>query len=235
MADLRSYIFLDSLQPQVASFFATVSHGFLPIAGQASLFVEISPGMEINRVTDVALKSTKVTPGMQIIERLYGMLEIHSESQADVRQAGAAILAALNLKEEGRYKPVIYSNSVIRRIDDYHTMLINRTRHGNMILPGHTLFTLECAPAAYAAFAANEAEKAAEINILEIRAFGSFGRIYLGGDEPDIGFPSKAAEGATTGITATEMKGAVGAEPGIGRDYRSEQTLHHTKLQIELP
>ena len=85
MADLRSYIFLDSLQPQVASFFATVSQGFLPIAGQASLFVEISPGMEINLVTDVALKSTKVTPGMQIIERLYGMLEIHSESQADVR------------------------------------------------------------------------------------------------------------------------------------------------------
>ena len=159
MADLRSYIFLDSLQPQVASFFATVSQGFLPIAGQASLFVEISPGMEINTVTDVALKSTKVTPGMQIIERLYGMLEIHSESQADVRQAGAAILAALNLKEEGRYKPVIYSNNVIRRIDDYHTMLINRTRHGNMILPGHTLFTLEVAPAAYAAFAANEAEK----------------------------------------------------------------------------
>ena len=92
--------------------------------------------MEINFVIDVALKCTKVTPGMQIIERLYGMLEIHSESQADVRQAGAAILEALDLKEEGRYKPVIYSNNIIRRIDDYHTMLINRTRHGNMILPG---------------------------------------------------------------------------------------------------
>src|SRR5208337_2549516 len=94
----------------VASFFATVSQGFLPIAGQASLFVEISPGMEINFVTDVALKSTKVTPGMQIIERLYGMLEIHSESQADVRAAGAAILESLKLKEEDRYKPVIFSS-----------------------------------------------------------------------------------------------------------------------------
>jgi hypothetical protein len=133
MADLRSYIFLDSLQPQVASFFATVSQGFLPIAGQASLFVEISPGMEINRVTDVALKAVKVTPGMQIIERLYGMLEIHSESQADVRQAGAAILDALGLKEDGRYKPEIFSNSTIRRIDDYKTMLINRTRHTRLL------------------------------------------------------------------------------------------------------
>src|SRR3974377_1832318 len=115
--------------------------------------------MEINFVTDVALKTTKVTPGMQIIERLYGMLEIHSESQADVRQAGAAILSALNLKEENRYKPQVFSSSVIRRIDDYHTMLINRTRHGNMILPGHSLFTMEVAPAPYAAFAATQAEK----------------------------------------------------------------------------
>jgi len=40
---------------------------------------------------------------MQIIERLYGLLEIHSESQADVRSAGAAILDALGLKEEDRY------------------------------------------------------------------------------------------------------------------------------------
>src|ERR1043166_6960510 len=102
MADLRSYIFLDSLQPQVASFFATVSQGFLPIAGQASLFVEISPGMEINFVTDVALKCTKVTPGMQIIERLYGMREIHWEGRAVVRGPGPAIREALGLKEEGR-------------------------------------------------------------------------------------------------------------------------------------
>ena len=138
------------------------------------------------------------------------MLEIHSESQADVRQAGAAILAALELKEEGRYKPQIFSSSVIRRIDDYHTMLINRTRHGNMILPGHTLFTMECAPAAYAAFAANEAEKSAEINILEIRAFGSFGRIYLGGDEKDIDVAAKAAEEAINSITGREMKASGG-------------------------
>ena len=187
-----------------------MSQGFLPIAGQASLFVEISPGMEINRVTDVALKCTKVTPGMQIIERLYGLLEIHSESQADVRSAGAAILDSLGLKEEDRYKPVIYSSSVIRLINDYHTMLINRTRHGNMILPGHSLFTMEVAPAAYAAFAANEAEKAADINILEIRAFGSFGRVYIGGDEQDVDVAWKAAEAAINSVTGRAMKGGGG-------------------------
>jgi hypothetical protein len=199
--DLRAYVFLDSLQAQYAAFLATVAQGFLPVAGQAALFVEISPGIEINRVTDVALKSTRVTPGMQIVERLYGMLEIHSDSQADIRQAGQAILDALDLKEEDRRRPTVASSQVIRRIDDYQTQLINRMRHGNMILPGQTLYILECEPAAYSALAANEAEKAADINILEVRSFGSFGRLYLGGEERDIDVGYRAAAAAIEGVT----------------------------------
>lgn len=206
MVDLRAYVFLDSLQPQYAAFLGTVAQGFLPIAGMASLFVEISPGIEINRVTDIALKSTNVTPGMQIVERLYGMLEIHSRSQADVRQAGSAILEALELKEDDRWKPKIHSSQVIRRIDDYQTQLINRTRHGNMIIPGQTLFILETQPAAYAALAANEAEKAANINILEVRAFGSFGRVYLGGEEQDIDVGWRAAVNAVENVTGKVIK-----------------------------
>ncbi len=193
MVDLRAYVFLDSLQPQHTAFISTVAKGFLPLTGMASLYVEISPGIEINRITDIALKSTNVTPGMQIVERLYGMLEIHSASQADVRQAGQAILDALDLKEEQRWKPKIYSQQVIRKIDDHQTQLINRMRHGNMIVPGESMFVMEVAPAAYAALAANEAEKAAEINILEVRSFGSFGRIYLGGEERDIDVGWRAA------------------------------------------
>lgn len=199
--DLRAYVFLDSLQPQYASFLATVAQGFLPTAGQAALFVEISPGIEINRVTDIALKSTRVTPGMQIVERLYGMLEIHSESQADIRQAGRSILQALELSEEDRHKPAVVSSQVIRRMDDYQTQLINRMRHGNMILPAQTLYILECVPAAYSALAANEAEKAAEINILEVRSFGSFGRLYLGGEERDIDVGYRAAVAAVESVS----------------------------------
>jgi ethanolamine utilization microcompartment shell protein EutS len=162
--------------------------------------------MEIMRVTDVALKATDVRPGMLIIERLYGMLEIHSDSQADVRQAGRAILEALGLKEEDRIKPQLVSSQVIRNISPYHTQLINRTRHGDMILPGHTLYVLEVAPAGYAAIAANEAEKAANINILEVRAFGSFGRVYLGGEERDIDVGYRAAEQAIADIRGREAR-----------------------------
>ncbi|NQU67188.1 MAG: hypothetical protein HQ510_04515 [Candidatus Marinimicrobia bacterium] len=204
MVDLRAYVFLDNLQPQYAAFLGTVAKGFLPISGMASLYIEISPGIEINRITDIALKSTNVTPGMQIVERLYGMLEIHSESQADVRQAGQAILDALELTEADRWKPKIFSNQVIRKIDDHQTQLINRMRHGNMIVPGETLFVMEVQPAAYAALAANEAEKAAEINILEVSSFGSFGRIYLGGKERDIDVGWRAAVRAIEEMTGKE-------------------------------
>ena len=204
MVDLRAYVFLDKLQPQYAAFLGTIAQGFLPIAGMASLYVEISPGIEINRITDVALKATDVTPGMQIVERLYGMLEIHSNSQADVRQAGNAILEALELKEDDRWKPKIFSSQVIRRIDDHQTQFIFRLRHGNMIVPGETLYVMEVQPAAYAALAANEAEKAAEINILEVRSYGSFGRVYLGGEEQDIDVGWQAAVKAIEEVSGKE-------------------------------
>lgn len=206
MGELRCYCFIDSLQPQFASFLGTVAQGFLPVPGQASLFVEVAPGMDIMKVTDVALKATDVKPGMMIIERVYGMLEVHSDSQADVRQAGAAILSALDLNEADRIKPEITSSQVIRNISDYHTQLINRTRHGDMIVPGETLYVLECAPAGYAAIAANEAEKAAHINVLEVRAFGSFGRVYLGGEEKDVDVAWRAAEEALKTISGRVPK-----------------------------
>lgn len=200
MAELRCYVFLDSLQPQYASFLGTVAQGFLPTPGEASLFIEIAPGMDIMRVTDVALKATNVKPGMLIIERLYGMLEVHSESQADVREAGRAILEMLGLREDDRVKPEIASSQVIRNLSPYHTQLINRSRHGDMIKPGQSLYVMEVAPAGYAALAANEAEKAAHINILEVRAFGSFGRVYLGGEERDIDVAYRAAEQAIASV-----------------------------------
>jgi hypothetical protein len=204
--DLRTYVFLDSMQPQYASFIATIAQGFLPTQGMASLYVEIAPGIEINRITDIALKSNRVVPGMQIVERQFGMLEIHSESQAEIRQAGAAILEALELKEEDRIKPTIASSQVIRRVDDHQTQLINRMRHGNMILAGQTLYIMECEPAGYAALAANEAEKAANVNLLEVRTFGSFGRLYLGGEERDIDVGYRAAVAAIEGVTGKAPK-----------------------------
>jgi len=199
--DLRSYVFLDSLQPQMAAFIGSTARGFLPLAGDASLWVEISPGIEINRITDVALKATKVKPAVQVVERLFGLLEVHSSDQAEVRAAGTAILAALDVRPEERWKPKILSSQVIRRVDAHQTQLINRNRDGMMLIADQTLYIMEVEPAAYAALAANEAEKAAEINIVDVRPFGSFGRVYLGGEERDIMAGYTAAVHAIEDIT----------------------------------
>jgi hypothetical protein len=162
--------------------------------------VEVAPGIEINRLTDIALKATMVKPGMQIIERVFGLLEVHSPQQSETRAAGEAILDTLELTENDRLKPKVLSSQLIRRIDDHHAQLINRMRHGQMIIPGQTLYVMECQPAAYAALAANEAEKAANINVLEVRAFGAVGRIYLGGEEQDMEVGWQAAVAALEGI-----------------------------------
>ena len=202
--ELRSYVFLDNLQPQHAAYMGTVALGFLPLPGDASLWIEISPGIEINRIMDIALKTTSVRPGVQVVERLYGLLEVHSSKQGETRTAGKAILDALGVRERECLKPHVISSQIIRNIDPHQTQLINRTRKGQMILAGQTLYVLEVQPAAYAALAANEAEKASLINILQIQAVGSFGRLYLGGEERDIVAGSRAALAAIENVVGRE-------------------------------
>ncbi|NHC37547.1 BMC domain-containing protein [cyanobacterium TDX16] len=207
--ELRSYVFIDSLQPQHAAYMGTVAAGFLPLPGDASLWIEVSPGIEVIRLMDIALKSASVRPGVQVVERLYGLLEVHSSRQGETRAAGKAVMEAMGVRERDCLKPQVMSSQIIRNIDPHQTQLINRTRRGQMILAGQTLYVLEVQPAAYAALAANQAEKAALINILEIQAVGSFGRLYLGGEERDIIAGSSAALAA--------MENALGREnPAIG-------------------
>ena len=190
----------------------TVALGFLPLPGDTSLWVEISPGIEINRITDIAVKATAVRPGVQVVERLYGLLEVHSSRQSETQAAGRAILEALGVRKQECLKPRIISSQIIRNLDPHHTQLINRNRRGQMILAGQTLYVLEVQPAAYAALAANEAEKAALINILDVHAVGSFGRLYLGGQERDILAGSRAAVSAIENVAGREHPSVRAAE-----------------------
>jgi hypothetical protein len=198
---LRTYTFLDALQPQLASFMGKTARGFLPLPGMASLFVEIAPGIAINRVTDVALKATRVTPAIQVVERAYGLLEVHDTDQGEVLQAGAAILDHLGVKEDDRLKPKVLTNQIIRSIEPYQAQIINRNSAGMMILPGQSLYILETEPAGYVAFAANEAEKAARIFLVSVTPFGAFGRLYLSGPEAEIDAAAAAANAAMESIT----------------------------------
>src|SRR5215471_5763773 len=205
--ELRTFTYLDVLQPQLTSFLQTVAQGFLPLEGQASLLIEIAPGIAINAITDAALKHTGVEPGMQIVERAYGLLEVHSFDQGDVRSAGEAILGRLGVAQSERLKPRILSEQTITGIAGHHAQLINRMRHGDMINQGQTLYTLEVHPAAYAGIAANEAEKAADVKLLEVITFGAVGRLWLGGMEAEIAEAARAIQETLAAIDGRENKG----------------------------
>jgi hypothetical protein len=201
---LRTYCFLDALQPQLATFIGKTARGFLPVPGQASLWVEIAPGIAINQVTDVALKATRVQPAIQIVERAYGLLEVHDDDQGEVLQAGATILKHLGCDEGSRLKPKLLTNQIIRGVQAYQTQIINRSSQGMMVLPGQSLFILETEPAGYAVLAANEAEKAANVYLVNVTPYGAFGRLYMAGSEAEIDAASAAASAALAAVTGKE-------------------------------
>ncbi|MBA3072056.1 MAG: hypothetical protein FP831_00480 [Anaerolineae bacterium] len=203
MADafsLRCYCFIDRMQAQYAAFVGTITQGDLPVEGMAALYVEMAPGNEVFRVVDIAVKATEARPGAQIVEREFGMFEVHSLNQSAVLEAGQVVLDRLGLKKEDRIKPEVVSTQVITRIDPYQSQLINRFRRGSMLVPGETLLVLECAPAAYINFACNEAEKKANIKVIHISSVGRFGRMWLSGSEADILTAKNAAEAALRGL-----------------------------------
>jgi len=176
----------------------------VPVAGMAELFIEVAPGNEIFRCADVALKAADVRPALQVVEREFGLLEIHSRQQAEVLAAGAAVLEHLNLAERDRTRPRVASAQFVTNVNPYQAQLINKWRKGNLLIPGASLFILEVAPAAYAPLAANEAEKGAEVSLIEVRAVGRFGRLFVSGTESDVRAAAEAATRAMEGMEGRE-------------------------------
>jgi ethanolamine utilization microcompartment shell protein EutL len=192
------------MQPQYAAFVGTVTQGDLPTEGMASLYVEMAPGNEAFRMVDIAVKATEAKPGAQLVEREFGMFEVHSHNQAAVKEAGKAVLDRLGLKVEDRIKPKIASMQIITNVDPYQAQLLNRFRRGSMLVPGETMLVLEVAPAAYINLACNEAEKKASIKIMHVSSVGRFGRMWLSGSESEIITANEAATQAMNALTGVE-------------------------------
>jgi len=204
MIDLRTYVYINSLQPQLAEYMATVSQGFLPVPGDACLWVEVSPGMAIHRLTDTALKATRVNLAQQVVERAFGSMVIHHRDESDVQEAGRVILNRLGAGVQDRQQCQVAWQEIIRGMTPDHTVLINRQdRRGNMILPEQSMFILETEPAGYIVYAANQAEKAANITLIDVKAVGAYGRLTLAGREADVDEAAAAAIAAVQNPSAT--------------------------------
>ncbi len=195
MAELRSFIFIDQLQPQTMCYLGTWIKGSLPRNNVAAQIIEIAPGLDIEPLTDVALKHAEVRAGVLVVERQFGYLEIHGPT-AQVRAAGAAVLEALGATERDATRPQVLAAQTVTMLDPQHAFLINRNKIGSMALPGESLFVLEVQPASYAILATNEAEKAARIKVVDYRMIGATGRVYLTGREADVRQAAEAAEQA---------------------------------------
>ena len=200
MAELRSSIFIDQLQPQTMCYLGTWVRGRLPRTRMAAGVIEIAPGLDIEPLTDVVLKHTEAQAGILVVERQFGYLEFHSRSTAAVQSASDAVLDALGAVPSDALSPTILAAKLISRLDHQHAFLINRNKLGSMALPGESLFVLEMQPASYAILAVNEAEKAAQIKVVDYRMIGATGRVYLTGTEADV---RTAAEAATASLEGT--------------------------------
>jgi ethanolamine utilization microcompartment shell protein EutS len=196
MATLRSFIFVDQLQPQTTCYLGSWIRGSLPRSGMAAQIIEVAPGLDVEALTDVALKDADVRAGILVVERQFGYLEIHGRSTAAVRSSADAVLASLGMAAGQAMKPKVLAARMVTRIDPQHAFLINRNRLGSMALAGETLFVLEVEPAAYAILAANEAEKAADIKVVDYRMIGATGRVYLAGTEASAAAAAAAAHEA---------------------------------------
>ena len=199
MAELRSCIFIDQLQPQTMCYLGTWIKGSLPRSNMAAQVIEIAPGLEIEPLTDVALKHADVRAGVLVVERQFGYLEIHGPT-AQVRAAAAAALEQLGATERDATRPQVLAAEIVTMLDPQHAFLVNRNKIGSMALPGESLFVLEMQPASYAILATNEAEKAARVKVVDYRMIGATGRVYLSGSESDIQQAADAAQQALADV-----------------------------------
>lgn len=198
---IRALMQIDNLQPKFAAYNGATVQGSVPLSGDTILIGELAPGNGVFGLIDRALKASAVEATTQMVEREFGFFILRSQSNAEVSMAREAILSELGQSMTDRIKPTITSTQIITSVEPYQAQLINKWRKGSLLVPGQTLGIIECAPAAYISIAANEAEKAAEIDMVEIRAVGRFGRLFVSGSENSV---KVAVDAAVSAIESVE-------------------------------
>ena len=183
---IRALIQIDNLQPKFAAYNGATVQGSVHLSGDTVLIGEFAPGNGVFTLIDKALKASSVEATSQLVEREFGFFILRSPSNAEISAARDSILAELGASMTDRVKPKVATTQIITSVEPYQAQLLNKWRKGSLLVPGQTLGIIECEPAAYISIAANEAEKAADIDIVEVRAVGRFGRLFISGSENSV-------------------------------------------------
>lgn len=201
---IRALMQIDNLQPKFAAYNGATVQGSVPMSGDTVLIGELAPGNGVFSLIDRALKASSVETTTQMVEREFGFFILRSRSNAEVSAARDAILDELGASMADRTKPKLASTQIITSVEPFQAQLLNKWRKGSLLIPGQTLGILECEPAAYISIAANEAEKSAEIDIVEVRAVGRFGRLFISGTENSVQTAIAAATKAIEAVDGTQ-------------------------------
>jgi len=191
--ELRTLTFIDSLQPQLAQYIAKDNRVYDPKEFDSALMIEIAPAMEIHTMIDIALKATGVRLTSVVTERQFGLMLAHHSDQGEIKAAGKAILRETALDENDRSAVEILTQKTIRGIEQDHAIMFTGAAKGNMVIAGESVFILEITPAAYLMIACNEALKAANVKLIDIKPYGASGRLILSGSESEIDSAAEAA------------------------------------------
>jgi hypothetical protein len=208
---LRAFAHVDRMGPQYAAYWGLMSQGALPVAGNSQLLLELAPSNAVFAMTDVAMKAVAVHSSGTLIERDFGLLELHAPTPDPVAEAGRVVLAALGLRMTDRMAPELVSSQRLTGITADHSQLFNKVRRGAWTLPGDALFLLEVTPAAYVYLIANEVEKATEAELVRVAGTGLYGRLIVAGSEAVVAEAERVAlaviEDVRAAATATDRTG----------------------------
>ena len=213
-ARLRVLAHVDRMGPQYAAYWGLMAQGSLPRVGDSQLLVEVSPSNAVFPLTDAAMKRTAVHSAGTLVERDFGLMELHAATPDTVLEAADAVLAALGMRWADRMAPTVVSTQLLPNIAPDHSQLFNKIRRGAWTLPGDTLFVLEVSPAAWVYLVANELEKGVDIELVRVAGTGLYGRLIVAGTESAAQMAESVALGVIESVRANAV---VAGDPAGGR------------------
>ena len=211
---LRVLAHVDRMGPQYAAYWGLMAQGSLPRAGYSQLLVEVAPSNAVFPLTDRAMKATDVRSAGTLIERDFGLLELHAPTPDIVLAAADAILAELGLRATDRLAPTVVSSQLLPNITSDHSQLFNKVRRGAWTLPGDALFVMEVTPAAYVYVLANELEKSVDVDLVRVAGTGLFGRLLVAGREADAAAAEQVAQAVVERLRSESSAAPAGARGG---------------------
>ena len=186
MRKIHGIFIIDKVQPQTASYMSIANrNGLVTRPGMALAWIAVSPTADVEKVVDIALKRSSAKISFLQMDSRVGFVVFQSRSIDEIRDTVDAIVDEMQFDHPDsaiKATPTQFVSS----LDHQQAYLKNKSKMGSLCVPGEALCTMETDPPGFALAAVNEAEKTAEINIVDFKFTGSMGRFIISGDDSNV-------------------------------------------------